>query len=378
MGKKERQRQILLGLVDYYIRTGKPLGSNTLREEGFEMLSAATIRNYFVQLEQEGFLQQQHISGGRLPTDAALRLYAAHIAEEVALQEKEPEAQLALEGLDDIEERNTRAVMAFLQQATESLSVRAGCAAFLSAPRFDQDFVTDLKFVEIDRERVLCVLITDFGAIQTEILSIPFKLSTFALKRLESYCAAKLHNRTPPELAAGETEVAENFYKELMVRYLMSYANFSEEHVFTSGVARLLSAAEFQEPKALAGSLALFEDLRGLRLLSQECCRQQRLAYWLGDDLIPYGSLEGRSAVLASPYRLHSQPVGAIGLLGATRQPYRDNMTLLKHYSQAIGEALTGTLYKYKITYRQPKQSHPYLASQPLKLLETQESHVYG
>ena len=74
--KQDRERDVLLGLVDLYIRHGKPVGSQTLQEEGFEHLSSATIRNYFAKLEMEGFLRQHHTSGGRSPTDKAFRLYA--------------------------------------------------------------------------------------------------------------------------------------------------------------------------------------------------------------------------------------------------------------------------------------------------------------
>lgn len=65
--KADREKQVLLGLVDTYIRTGKPVGSNTLKEGSFENLSSATIRNYFARLEEEGFLKQQHSSGAESP-----------------------------------------------------------------------------------------------------------------------------------------------------------------------------------------------------------------------------------------------------------------------------------------------------------------------
>ena len=74
--RKDREREVLLGLVDLYIREGKPIGSHTLQDEGFEHLSSATIRNYFSKLEVEGYLKQHHISGGRSPTDKAFRIYA--------------------------------------------------------------------------------------------------------------------------------------------------------------------------------------------------------------------------------------------------------------------------------------------------------------
>src|SRR5690349_18344642 len=74
--KDQRERLVLLGLVDLHLSSGKPIGSNTLRENGFENLSSATIRNYFMKLEEDGFLKQQHSSGGRIPTEKGFRLYA--------------------------------------------------------------------------------------------------------------------------------------------------------------------------------------------------------------------------------------------------------------------------------------------------------------
>ncbi|HEX4839979.1 MAG TPA: heat-inducible transcriptional repressor HrcA, partial [Rhabdochlamydiaceae bacterium] len=71
--KDKREKWVLLGLVELYLETGKPVGSNTLRENGFDSLSSATIRNYFSKLEEDGFLKQQHSSGGRIPTSSAYR-----------------------------------------------------------------------------------------------------------------------------------------------------------------------------------------------------------------------------------------------------------------------------------------------------------------
>ena len=76
MNKEEREKRVLLALIEYYILNGKPVGSATLKEVDVGDLSAATIRNYFAHLEEEGYLVQQHTSGGRLPTDKAFRLYA--------------------------------------------------------------------------------------------------------------------------------------------------------------------------------------------------------------------------------------------------------------------------------------------------------------
>ena len=74
--KGDREQAVLLGLIELYLQHGKPVGSQTLQENGFDSLSTATIRNYFGKMESEGYLKQQHTSGGRIPTQKAFRLYA--------------------------------------------------------------------------------------------------------------------------------------------------------------------------------------------------------------------------------------------------------------------------------------------------------------
>ena len=90
--KDQRERLVLIGLIELYLETGKPVGSNNLRENGFESLSSATIRNYFSKLEEEGFLKQQHSSGGRIPTSLAYQLYAEAHLKSPQVSEKENRA----------------------------------------------------------------------------------------------------------------------------------------------------------------------------------------------------------------------------------------------------------------------------------------------
>ena len=41
--KSQRERLILFGLIDLYLKTGKPIGSHTLREQGFEAQQLSVI-----------------------------------------------------------------------------------------------------------------------------------------------------------------------------------------------------------------------------------------------------------------------------------------------------------------------------------------------
>ncbi len=348
-GKHDRVYKVLLGLVCYYLKTGKPVGSNTLKEEGFEDLSSATIRNYFAQLEQEGYLMQQHSSGGRIPTHQAFRLYAKEYVNSSTLTDSEGQI------IQTLRQNESREIAAYLQHAAETLSSLTGTAVFLSAPRFDHDYIIGLKLMVIDHNRCLCVIITDFGVVQTELININRKLSAFAVKRIESYFHWRLTGHDKPEnFDKEEEEVAQKIYNELMIRYIVNYSNFIDTELYRTGFSRLLAYSDFLDATVLASSLGLFENVHSMRRLAKECCKVNHLKYWIGDDLAPYSISVPNCTVIAIPYYINQNIVGAVGLLGPTRMPYRELFGIVHNFSLSISEALTRNIYKFKIAYRQP------------------------
>jgi heat-inducible transcriptional repressor len=91
-----RQIQILKAIIDEYITTAEPVGSETLEKKYTLGVSPATIRHEMVRLTNMKMLVQSHTSGGRSPTPVALKYYVEHlikpkdlsVAEEVAVKEK--------------------------------------------------------------------------------------------------------------------------------------------------------------------------------------------------------------------------------------------------------------------------------------------------
>ena len=72
---RDRSHQILVAVVNLYIREGTPVGSRTLTEHIEFGLSSATIRVIMAELEEMGFLSQPHTSAGRIPTEKGYRHY---------------------------------------------------------------------------------------------------------------------------------------------------------------------------------------------------------------------------------------------------------------------------------------------------------------
>lgn len=361
--KNDRERKVLIGLIEHYLKTGKPVGSNTLKEMGFDDLSSATIRNYFAHLEEEGLLLQQHSSGGRIPTAKAFRLYATDCQSSPIETNNEP-------SFNTLASQETREITAFLQKAAELLSEKTNTAVFLSAPRLEQDFIIGIKLVSIDDARCLCVLITDFGQVLTEVLYTGMKIGTVSNKRIEAYFKWRLTGQSQPQLSKEEEDLAQRLYNELMVRYIVSYSNFESE-IYRTGFSTLLSYQEFHDPSLLANGLNLFENTHGMRQLLKECITYDSLKFWIGEDLTSHCQQPNSvCSVVAIPYYVNKQPVGAVGLLGPMRLAYKSAFCLLHQFSEEVSEALTHNLYKFKITMRPPKTDTIDYISNTSKLIE--------
>ncbi len=77
-----RQKELLKIIVNEYIDSALPVGSETLVEKHKLKYSPATIRNEMAALKRKGFLQMPHTSAGRVPTNLGLRFYISELMEE--------------------------------------------------------------------------------------------------------------------------------------------------------------------------------------------------------------------------------------------------------------------------------------------------------
>ena len=77
-----RQIQILKSLIEEYIETAEPVGSETLEKKHNLSASPATIRNEMVRLTELGYLKKPHTSAGRIPTPMGMKFYVKQLMKE--------------------------------------------------------------------------------------------------------------------------------------------------------------------------------------------------------------------------------------------------------------------------------------------------------
>lgn len=174
----DRQIQILKTIIEEYMETAEPVGSQKL-EKKYELgVSPATIRNEMIKLTDAGYLKQPHASAGRVPTPQAFKLYVGQlmeekklsVADEVAAKEKIWDARfdfnrLMHEAIRALAERTQALALALTDEGN---LYHSGYANILGMPEFfDIDITrTILSMIdEVDRVQSLFAKSFDEGPI---------------------------------------------------------------------------------------------------------------------------------------------------------------------------------------------------------------------
>ena len=121
-----RQAQILKVLIDEYIDSADPVGSEILEKKYSLWGSSATVRNEMATLTKIGYLKQPHTSSGRVPTPKAMKFYIDQLMEEkqMSLTDEVKAKEEVWDVKDDLDKLMEEATQA-LAERTKTLSISA-------------------------------------------------------------------------------------------------------------------------------------------------------------------------------------------------------------------------------------------------------------
>lgn len=166
---KTRQQEILRAVIDEYIKTAEPVGSETIVNSYNLNVSPATVRNEMVDLTETGYLKQPHTSSGRIPTPMAMKFYISALMRENQLSVKE-EVDIK-EGLWDVRfefDRLMRQTARKLAEKTGTLAIAvdedgdvyaSGAASILDMPEFYDIDLTKTVLTMIDAQDMIAQIL---------------------------------------------------------------------------------------------------------------------------------------------------------------------------------------------------------------------------
>jgi heat-inducible transcriptional repressor len=335
-----RARDIFRKVVESYLETGEPVGSRTLSKGGVQ-LSPASIRNTMHDLTQLGLLTAPHLSAGRFPTHAGLRLFVDGLLEIGDIGEEERrEIDGRLAGRD----RNFQEA---LDEASNLLSGLAGGAGVVSTPVRDLA-VKHVEFVSMSPQQALAVIVFEDGGVENRLMRLAPGVTPSTLQEASNFLNARYRGRTLADAKAemgGELDLARRQLNETAAHLIeeglaaWSGGEGDARSLIVRGRANLLedaATADLEKVRMLFDDLEQKEQLIGLL---DDVREAQGVRIFIGAETRLF-SLSG-SAVIAAPYMTGRQKVvGAIGVIGPARLNYARVIPLVDYTARVLGRML--------------------------------------
>src|SRR6266576_2194347 len=162
----ERKAAVLRAVVEEFVRSGEPIGSETIAERYSLGVSSATIRNDLAALEEMGYLRHPHTSAGRTPTDLGYRHYVDSLPARGKLRDTQRRAitdyfQAAVGDLEEV-----------LRGAAQLLSRLTQYAGLAVPPSSPDERILRIELVETGT-KLLVLVITHHGQVLTRMIERP-------------------------------------------------------------------------------------------------------------------------------------------------------------------------------------------------------------
>ena len=333
-----RSKQILKGVVESYLETGDPAGSETILKKVGIKISSSSIRSILAELQKQGLLYAPHISSGRLPTDKGMRFFVDGLLEFGRLSKSEQEnikSQCKSKGTSFQETLNI---------ASKTISDLSNCASIVVAPKY-QNKIKHIEFIRLNNEQIMSIIASENGLVENRILDTDSAYSESALKQASNYLNAKFEGKTIEEIKQNIKNEINNSKSQLdklsaklVHEGIVEIAPNSETpYIFLHGQSSLLEDEIVS--KDLDQVRKLFDDIENkhnfLNIL-ENTNKGKGVQIFIGSQNFLFKH-SGLSMVMA-PYKNKEQKIiGAIGVLGPTRLNYAKIVPLVDYTSKIIG-----------------------------------------
>lgn len=336
----ERELRVLEAVVQTYIETAEPAGSQTIARRFGLGVSPATIRNAMSELEEKGYLFHPHTSAGRVPTDRAYRLYVDGL---IRLAPPSAEAALRLSA----EVRGARSTLEeILHRAAQVLGVLTQELGVAVAPAFDELVLERLELLPVAAERLLLVFNLRSGVVRTIFVQVPSDLPAESVHQVAQVLNERLAGLTLQQIRQTLVERLRDAHPARGGRELLNIFIAERDDIFDlSGEATtvVLSSAqmladqpEFASNLGMRGLLELTER-RDLLRRALEARRKAGLSITIGgENRDPRLS---NFTLVTSSYQAGDLR-GVIGVMGPTRMPYEKIIGLVEHTSRLVEDLL--------------------------------------
>ena len=333
-----RAQAILRAVIEEYVTTAIPVGSQALVDRYHLGVSSATVRNILAELELAGLLDHPHTSAGRIPTDAGYRWYVESIMDAAPLPQVE---QLMIRHQFGQVEFASEHWFRLAASTIASLTHAAGLA---TAAKPAAARVRRVDLVSLNDRMASLVVVLREGAIKQALVSLATPegqadLTTVAamLNELVAGATADLIESRLARLDAASPH-AQLLAQvgERILRVLRDYDRTAVEEVFSDGLLNVMGAPEFAHSEKLRRVFTALENRAYLGQLVGSVAESGRVTVYIGEENEAPDMRE--VALVLAPYGRPGIAVGVVGVLGPTRLAYPEAIGTVRFVSGLMNE----------------------------------------
>jgi len=333
-----RHHVLLLAVIQDFVATAEPIGSQHIASKYSLGVRAATVRSMMADLETENFLYQPHTSAGRVPTDKAFRYYVDYVM---------PKRQIGRNDRVQIEysySERSRDLTEIMRDTSRLLALLTGQAAVVLTPRFEAVALKRINFIRLREAQVMAVFIAIGGEVQTRVVDSGRDYTQPELERMANYLNEGLEGRT---LEQARTWI-ESVLKEERTRYdrfvrdalTLGDAVVSRPvpvEVYVEGSAKALQQPEFSDPDKLKELLGALEDKSALLDLLERTLKVGNIEVSIGTE---HDARLSDLSVVTAAYSKGAMPIGSLGVVGPVRMDYERVIALVDYTARALSRVL--------------------------------------
>ncbi len=337
-----RKLRILEAVVQDYVNTTRPVGSERIIEVYNPGCKSATVRNELAELVDLGYLIQPHTSAGRIPTDLGYRYFVDQLMQPPGALSPEDEklARTSLKG-------SVNEIEAILQITCKTLSALTSYASIATAPVTDSIRLRRLYLTHASPRHILAVALFSTGAVEhrlIEVESAPADSTLVLVANVINEQAAD-QNLEDVERLLRVLEMPSSLLHLAAVKGRVVTAitqlitSIVDRRVYFQGAYQLMRQPEFQDVQRLENLLTALEKRSALFKVLRRSLAGYDVTIHIGSEN-PYEPMQ-TCTLITRPYRIGDRHAGFIAVLGPTRMHYQRTISAVNFMSASLSNMLT-------------------------------------
>jgi heat-inducible transcriptional repressor len=333
-----RAQAILRAVIEEYVSTANPVGSQALVERYRLGVSSATVRNILAELELAELLSHPHTSAGRIPTDAGYRWYVESIIDSALMPEVE---QLMIRHQFGQVEFASEHWFRLAASTIASLTRAAGLA---TPAKPAAAHIRRIDVVSISDRLASLVVVLREGSIKQSLVTLESPEDQAALTMVAGIVNDLVAGTTASRAEAALLRLHPGLPHQALVRrigdrivrVLRDYDTEAVEEVFSDGLLNVMGAPEFAHSDKLRRVFSALENRAYLGELVGTVSASGVVQVFIGHENAPPDMRE--VALVLAPYGRRDRAVGVVGVLGPTRLAYSEAIGTVRFVSGLMNE----------------------------------------